>query len=228
MKAVGVSSSQESMTLMRALRASPLALILAAAIVVSWCLAAVSFDQPLLAVQRSRLLLEIGAVNGELFRSQGWWRLIASQFLHVHFPHMLFNALCVLVVGSLIERRHGWLPLAIIYFVGGSIGQVASVVSYPGLVSSGASQALMALCGAAVPMGLTRREKLLVVAILAVQIALDVRVAQTVKAGHVFGFLGGLVVGAALLYYFGRKSPSRSRHAADQPSAGYEDRKAAP
>ncbi|HMN45389.1 MAG TPA: rhomboid family intramembrane serine protease [Povalibacter sp.] len=187
---------------------APFATILAVAIILVWCVVALLLDQHLLAAQKSKLLMTVGAADGELLSNGQWWRIVTSQFLHVHFLHMLFNAGCVVVIGSFIEKRYGWWSVAAVYFCGGSIGQIASVVSYPDLVSSGASQALMALCGAALLIETARSPKLLVLAIIAIQVALDVYVAQKVKAGHSFGFLGGLLAGSALLLFRGSQSIS--------------------
>jgi rhomboid protease GluP len=183
-------------------------------IVLTWLLAATLLQQSPLAVQRSNQLLDLGAINGALLNPSGSWRVVASQFLHSHFSHMLFNAITVVAVGAMIERVWGTLWLAVVYVIGGSIGQVASVVSYPDLVSSGASQALMALCGAALLMRKGRVGALLVVAVLMVQVALDLHAAHKIKAGHGWGFLAGLLIGTIAVLAF--KKPEVSRHVAQQ------------
>jgi rhomboid protease GluP len=192
---------------------SRMAALLAAAIVLAWCLSAYALNQPLFAVQTSKALMPLGAANGDLLSTGEWWRIVTSQFLHVRFLHMLFNAACIALVGAAIEQRWGWWKLALIYLAGGSVGQLASVVAYPGLVSSGASQALMALCAAAFVVRTGRRLRVFVVCILAVQVALDLHVAQGIKAGHGFGFLGGLLVALALSV-FGSTRPADTHRAA--------------
>jgi membrane associated rhomboid family serine protease len=112
---------------------------------------------------------------------------------------MLFNAASIALIGASIEQRHRWRRLFLVFFCGGSVGQVASVVAYPNLVSSGASQALMALCGASLVMVTARYPRLFALAVLGIQAALDLYVAQKIKAGHGFGFLAGLLLGAALV-----------------------------
>lgn len=188
------------------------AALLAAAIVLCWGLCAHALNQPLLAVQTSKALMTLGAANGDVLSTGEWWRIVTSQFLHVRFPHMLFNAACIAIVGAAIERRWGWWRLALIYLAGGSVGQLASVVAYPGLVSSGASQALMALCAAAFVVPTGRRLRVFVVCIVAVQVALDLYVAQVIKAGHGFGFLGGMLVALALSLC-GPAKPARAERA---------------
>jgi rhomboid protease GluP len=206
------------MKITRSFPLSPLAAVLAVSIILTWCLSAFALDQPLFAVQKSRLLMTLGAANGELLNNAEWWRIVTSQFLHVHFLHMLFNAGCIAVIGSFIERRYGWWRLALVYFGGGCVGQIASVASYPELVSSGASQALMALCGAALVMLAERRPKLFVLSIIAIQAALDIYVAQKIKAGHSFGFLGGLLIGLALFFFSGSRSAQSEPNKPMQPT----------
>jgi len=174
-----------------------LATLAACAVLASWCAAALALQQPLWHVQKSASLLHVGAVNGELLRSGEWWRIASSQFLHVHFLHMLFNAACLAIVGSALERRLGAAAFALVFAAGGSLGQLASVLAYPQLVSSGASQALMALCGAALIAGVSPRARRFAAAVAIVQLALDVYVAHTVKAGHAAGFVAGLVLALA-------------------------------
>jgi rhomboid protease GluP len=149
--------------------------------------------------------MPLGAANGALIQAGEWWRLITSQFLHSHAPHMLFNALCVGLVGAALERRHGWAPLALLFLLGGMVGQLASVIAYPDLVSSGASQALMALCGAAMVAKVPLKSLVVVVLIVAVQGVLDIQSAHTIKAGHAGGLAVGLVAGAIMRRYVRRQ-----------------------
>lgn len=193
------------MGLTSVLRTARLSWLLCVAILATWLLVAIALDQSVLAAQHSRQLLQFGAANGPLLQAGEWWRLLVSQLLHVHAPHMLFNALAILVVGALVEAAAGrrWLVATCVF--GGCVGQFASVACYPGLVSSGASQALMALCGTALVMCRTSRAYMLVVSIVAVQLALDVRAAGMVKAGHGWGFAAGILVGGLAMLVFRRR-----------------------
>ncbi len=181
------------------LRPGPVALAISASIILAWFASAIALDQSLLATQRSNQLLGVGAVNGALLRTEGWWRLVISQFLHVHFPHMIFNALGVLVVGTIVERCCGRVGLVATYLFGGSAGQLAGVMAYPDLVSSGASQALMALCGAALLMCRSRFGYIAVATVLAVQLTLDIASIQKIKAGHGWGLVAGVLLGTVIL-----------------------------
>lgn len=197
---------RKQMKIRKSLPLSRFSVLLSGAIVLAWCVTAIALDQSFCSTQKSRLLMTVGAANGELLDAGEWWRIVTSQFLHVHFLHMLFNAACVAVIGTFIEKRCGWWRAALVYFGGGSVGQIASVLSYPELVSSGASQALMALCGASLVLLTERRPRLLVLVVVAVQTALDICVVQKIKAGHSFGFLGGLLIGSALVFIGGSRA----------------------
>lgn len=175
-----------------------LAALPACAIVVAWCVAAHVLDQPLWAAQRSRLLLSVGAVDGDLLAGGQWWRIVTSQFLHVHALHMLFNAACLGIVGVALGQRCGWQGVVLVFFLGGSLGQFVSVLAYPQLVSSGASQALVALCGAALVLPMGRGIRWFALGVVAIQAGLDLYVAHTIKAGHGFGFVAGVLLGLAL------------------------------
>lgn len=194
------------MSLTSALQTSRLSWVLFGSILISWALAAVALDQPVLAVQHSKRLLELGAVNGDLLEAGEWWRLVVSQFLHSRAPHMMLNALAVLLTAALIESTAGRWWLLAIYFVGGCVGQYASVAFYPAMASSGASQALMSLCGAALLICRSRISYLVVVPVLAVQLTLDLWAAGTVKAGHGWGLAAGILLGSVAVMVSRRRA----------------------
>jgi rhomboid protease GluP len=140
-----------------------------------------------------------------LLRAGEWWRIITSQFLHVHLLHMLFNMLAVLLLGIMLERALGSWRLLLLYIVSGTIGQLAGVMSTPALVSSGASQAAVGLAGGMFIQWLrqSRKKSLSLIALLfivGVQTALDLISSGRIKAGHLAGFCAG----AAITYLMSR------------------------
>jgi rhomboid protease GluP len=175
--------------------------------IISWCMVAWLYRLPLLGAHNSYLLLRAGALNGDLLWAGEWWRIITSQFLHVYFPHLIFNMAALLFLGAALEHAFGSSRFALLYVISGSIGQVVGVVAHPSLVSSGASQAVMGVAGATAIKLLTRREAgdpLLMIVLLAVagvQLGLDIVVARTIKAGH----WSGLCAGAAMGYLLSRR-----------------------
>ena len=74
-------------------------------IVLVWFFVALSLNQPLLMRQHSLDLVGFGAFKGSELTWATAWKLIASQWLHVKGPHMLFNALVIGVVGTVLSKR---------------------------------------------------------------------------------------------------------------------------
>ncbi|HLL75664.1 MAG TPA: rhomboid family intramembrane serine protease [Pyrinomonadaceae bacterium] len=186
-------------------------LALVAVNLISWFAVSWAYGLPPHRPHNSYLLLRVGALDGDLLRAGGWWRIIASQFLHVHFPHLLFNMAALLLLGSPLERAFGPLRFALLYLAGGSIGQLAGVLAAPALVSSGASQAVMGVAGArAVQLirrrGAGRASLIILLAVTGIQLGLDLLVAQKIKAGHWVGLCAGALLG----YLLGR-TPGQAR-----------------
>jgi rhomboid protease GluP len=180
-------------------KASPFSLAIALMPVMAWGISATVLAQPLHLAQLSRDLLTVGAADGHVLVTHEWWRLLTSQFLHVYGIRMLFNSALVYALARAIECSCGSKATAVIFFVGGTAGQLASVLVYPDLVSSGSSQALAALCGASIVLGRTRASPWIATFAISVQLILDLVVADHVKAGHAVGFATGLLIGWVLL-----------------------------
>ena len=175
--------------------------VLAASIILAWIASAAVLKQSITADQRSSALIALGAADSSIFESHQWWRLLTSQWLHVKFRHMLFNIAGVLIAGAYVERRSNWAFAAATYLAGGALGQFASLYADTSDIASGASQAALALCGAAMALSLGARSKSTLwwaaLVILLVQVGLDLKVAHTVKIGHAVGLATGFAAGLA-------------------------------
>lgn len=176
----------------------------AVSIVLIWVLVAIDLQQPLWMRQHSIDLTAYGAFQGHDFQFADAWKLAVSQWLHVKFPHMLFNALIIGSVGAALADRlttPGALSLGVI---GGAVGQAAAAWLQPDAYVSGASQAYLALCGAALIV-LPRRSAGWIAAVVGVivAIALDLFVSahNGVKPGHMAPFLIGLLVGGCVAWH---------------------------
>ncbi|MFT4075401.1 MAG: rhomboid family intramembrane serine protease [Asticcacaulis sp.] len=175
-----------------------LAPLLALSLLVVWFSVASALHQAPFAIQSSRDLLRFGALNGDVHATHEWWRLVTSQWLHSQFLHLLFNVLAIGLTGSALEIRFGAVHLAWIYCVGGLAGQLASLIAYPDLVSSGASQAALAVCAAVLCLRVHRCGRIAALLYLAISLGLDLAHAHTLKAGHIAGLIVGLLSGLAL------------------------------
>ena len=173
-------------------------------ILLAWVAVAFAAGQPLTATEGSHLLLRFGACDGSLMTTHEWWRLFTSQWLHSKPYHMLLNAAVVAFAGALLERRTTTYGFLCLYVIGGAIAQFASVLAYPDLVTSGASQAMLVLCGAALLLEWSRSPPstpvFAMLAIIAVQMALDVKDAHTIKVGHAVALMLGLAAGGAIRF----------------------------
>ncbi|GAB4548820.1 MAG: hypothetical protein OHK0023_12500 [Anaerolineae bacterium] len=76
-----------------------------------------------------------------------WYRLFTAMFLHANEVHLLFNGLALWSFGRSIETLFGTPRFALIYFLGGLTGSLASLLLTRGF-SVGASGAIFAIFGA--------------------------------------------------------------------------------
>jgi rhomboid protease GluP len=177
---------------------------LVAANLAAWCAVAYVYGLSPLASHDSELLLRAGAVNGETFGAGECWRVVTSQFLHVHFAHLVFNMAALFLLGRVLEHEFGAWRLLLLYFCGGTLGQLVGVLATPALVGSGASQAVMGMAGGTAFVLFRRPQartmQLIVVLVYVVmQVALDLFAVGYVKAGHLSGFCAGTLLGRVLL-----------------------------
>lgn len=177
------------------------AMIWAASILLVWILVATALHQPIWVQQHSRDLVAFGAIKGAHFSATEAWRLVASQWLHVKPQHMLLNVLIIAGVGLAAEKRLGRAAPAVVALAGGTLGQLAAVLTEPQAFISGASQAYLALCGLAVVTDkIDRAGRWLAWAGLAIALILDIFVSGhgAVKPGHLVGLAVGLAAGGLL------------------------------
>ena len=147
-----------------------------------------------------------GGTTFEDLRDLELWRMALAQMLHVKMPHMLFNAVCLFLLGSLLENVIGPAKLLLLWLVAGGIATVISpvLVEAPWNVGTGASQAVFAFAGCAAVFAMARRLSrrwtigLVALAVLP-GLLLDFVFAGYPKPGHVAGFFLGAVFGLIYL-----------------------------
>ena len=97
----------------------------------------------------SNILFAHGALYRDAIHSGQYWRLLAAGFLHATPIHLVFNMICLVSWGGLLEKRVGPFYFIIIYFCSLLAGSVASVLGHPmNYLGIGASGALSGLVGA--------------------------------------------------------------------------------
>lgn len=149
--------------------------------------------------------LEPWGLRLEHLRELEFWRLLSAQLVHVRQGHLPLSALCMLWLGSGVERRLGPVRLFVLWLVAGSLATLVSTLfsQPPWNLGTGASQAIMAFAGAGLWLARANgdRSGRLLWAIgftIASTFALDLVFAHYPKPGHI----AGLVLGFAMTAIF--------------------------
>ena len=157
-----------------------------------------------------RVLVALGANVAPLHGQ--YWRLVASLFLHIGLLHLAVNSWALYQLGALFELWLGSLRLAVVFFVSGIAGSLASVIFTLGpaanhTVSAGASGAIFGILGALIAFLARRRDRLtpaaksLLLQLLfwaALNVFLGISVAAIDNSAHMGGFAAGLLIGIFL------------------------------
>src|ERR1700719_4554675 len=93
-------------------------------------------------------LLKWGANWGPLSLGSEPWRMLASNYVHVGFLHILLNMWCLWNLGLLAERVFDPWTYVLIYTACGLAGSLGSLWWHPMSVGAGASGAIFGLAGA--------------------------------------------------------------------------------
>lgn len=153
-----------------------------------------------MAQQKSQALVAFGAIKGAHFDISESWRLLASQWLHVNFKHMILNVAIIAIVGRALEGQMSPWKVVALGLLGGALGQLATTLLNPEAYISGASQAYLTLCGLAIIL-LPKRLKSIgfwtAIFGIGVSLILDIFVSEVahIKIGHVVGLVTGIILG---------------------------------
>ncbi|WP_436493020.1 rhomboid family intramembrane serine protease [Actinokineospora sp. HUAS TT18] len=133
-----------------------------------------------------------------------WWRPITSGFLHYGPVHLLLNMVSLWFLRD-IELLLGRARFAILYFLSMLGGDAAGYLFDDlGTRSAGASGAVYGLLGAllvaVIRLKRDRHTLMVVLGILAINIAFSLRVPNISLSAHLGGLAVGLIVTAALIY----------------------------
>ena len=157
----------------------------------------------------ARFMLSHGAAYAPYIVTRGeYYRLFTSMFLHFGLTHLLYNMVCLLSLGDLLETIVGPVRYLVIYLLGGIAGSLLSL--FRGLhseipaVSAGASGAIFAVIGALLSIVLRLRngqsrsmsKRLALMAGLMILQGFMER--GTDNAAHIGGFAAGFILGMIL------------------------------
>jgi len=159
------------------------------------------------------LTCQLMAQTGEAVFQGEYWQLLTSMFVHFGFLHIIFNMFALYYFGRLNETYFSPRSYLLIYFASGFLGNLVSLFVLPvAVLSGGASGAIFGLVGSYVAIARRARHMgvaLLYAVMMLIYSGVGVGGMDVNNFAHVFGFVGGLVVGLLL---------SRSRSG---PEPGY-------
>lgn len=155
---------------------------------------------------QNEFLSQWAKVN-ELIREGEPYRLFTSMFLHLNLMHILFNGYALYVIGRDVEALFGPIRFALIYFLGGLSGSLASFV-FTDAPSVGASGAIFAIFGAEMvyfyqnrrlhgEMGRRHLNQLIFLMLLNLGLGFFSTATSGFRldnAGHIGGLIGGIVL----------------------------------
>ncbi len=99
------------------------------------------------ALSAPKTLISWGANFGPRTTNGGWWRLLASTFIHISFVRMIIEVVALAQLGMFLERWVGRVSLAAVFVSAGVLAGLVNVSSYPMGVSGGTSGAIFGLYG---------------------------------------------------------------------------------
>ncbi len=172
------------------------------------------------------VLYRLGALYPPAVRAGEWWRMPASLFLHFGPLHLAMNMLALWLLGPFVEFALGLRRFLLVYLLSGlgAAGVVMEFASGPNgeQLMVGASGCIMGLVGATGALMLrgwlrdkalaARRRLMVVLLIVAMQIAFDSFVPQVSMTAHLSGAFTGFVATLILRDRLSIPSMGSSRH----------------
>lgn len=144
-----------------------------------------------------------------------YWRLITPTFMHSGFSHMLFNSFSLVLFGPALERILGSGRFLFIYLLSGLIANIATLLLEPLTYTHvGSSGAIFGLFGYYIAMIIFRKNMMskqnsqIIITICVISLIMTFLQPNINITAHLFGFLGGFLLGA--IPYFNKKDLSDS------------------
>lgn len=144
-----------------------------------------------------------------------FWRLITPTFMHSGFSHMLFNSFSLVLFGPALERMAGSGRFLFIYLLSGLIANAATLIFEPLTYTHvGSSGAIFGLFGYYIAIIMFRKHLLsrqnsqIILTLSVVSLIMTFIQPNINIIAHLFGLLGGFLLGA--IPYYNKKGLSDS------------------
>jgi rhomboid protease GluP len=132
-----------------------------------------------------------------------FWRLLTPTFMHSGFSHMLFNSFSLVLFGPALERMLGGGKFLFIYLVSGLIANVATLLLEPLTYTHvGSSGAIFGLFGYYIAITVFQKTKMskensqIIITLCVVSLIMTFIQPNINITAHLFGLLGGFLLGA--------------------------------
>lgn len=150
-----------------------------------------------------------------------YYRLFTGMFLHFGLPHLLYNMICLIFLGDLLEIVMGSVKYLLIYVLGGLAGNLLSMAmdirTEEYAVSAGASGAIFAVIGALLYVIIRNKGRLGEITFQRMALMAVLSILQgftetgTDNAAHVGGFAAGFILAVFLYHRKKVKEPEYTR-----------------
>lgn len=144
-----------------------------------------------------------------------YWRLITPTFMHSGFSHMLFNSFSLVLFGPALERMIGGGRFLFVYLLSGIIANVATLLLEPLTYTHvGSSGAIFGIFGYYIAITIFRKHMLtkqnsqIIITLSIVSLIMTFLQPNINITAHLFGLLGGFLLGA--IPYYNKKDLSDS------------------
>lgn len=144
-----------------------------------------------------------GAVYYPLVSRGELWRLVAGNYIHFDFKHILCNMMALFSWGTVIADRFGLIRFAVLYSLSGLAASLTSVLTHPATVCAGASGPISGVLGGLIAIYFAGEKSLsgsaLVQAVFYSAIY-SVLMPSIDWQAHAGGLVAGIVLGYALTW----------------------------
>jgi membrane associated rhomboid family serine protease len=131
-----------------------------------------------------------------------YWQLLTSAFTHVEVLHVAFNMFALWVLGPQLEHAFGRARFVALYLISALAGSALVYAASPEYGATlGASGAIFGLMGALLVIAVRTRTSVQSILVwIGINAVLTLSVANISWQGHLGGFVGGLLVAAAIVW----------------------------
>ncbi len=148
-------------------------------------------------------LEEYGGITFHHLKNLEFWRLLASQFIHIKPIYTLFNVATLLLIGLFIEPYIGFTRFFLLWFIAGTSDTLFNIMlgsSSYGLSTTGALHAVIGIAACGIVLSVKRIDipkKLTAALLFSILPAfiLDLAYGHHLKTGHMFSFMIGTGIG---------------------------------